>query len=319
MANTEPRKLMTAEEDAKVSAMRTEGAGIKAIAQELGRNPSVINRAVARLGLRAGRLAKPMKAKRPPKLGQRRLSKESIERIAVAQRARWARVHAARDRGEITGVLRRVSLGRVNGKGHIPTSEVRARKGQYHCPECGRGFPALRHLGRHRSTHGVAAASKSNLAAKARRAKTTDVIFRQEDGTYHCPECDSPFGSPSGINYHLVHTHNVHRRYKFRSLKPTNLEGETIHGNGHQPATQPSSPHRKTNKGEWTSEGIAGFLFAHVQSLIERACTGREGAISDVTLRLSTLLHFEVSRESQRQRHLGMLHSLSGMRGETGS
>jgi len=208
----------------------------------------------------------------------------------------------------------------------IPTREVKIVNGRYPCPECASKYPGKFALGEHRfKQHGIpndwkkVAHSKGKKKSKQAGKLLTSEI-QKRSGLFHCPECGESFPERRYLGRHRT-KHGIEatgiqaRCRKLAKLKK--LEG--AQQNGKQPAGQTPTAQLVSSNGRgrpkkaahWNEESITGFIFAHVHTLIENACAGREDIVPNITQRLSDLLHLEVSGKKAGQGHLGLLRGLS--------
>jgi predicted RNA-binding Zn-ribbon protein involved in translation (DUF1610 family) len=218
----------------------------------------------------------------------------------------------------------------------IPTLDIVQRNGQFKCPECGEKFPKRNTLGVHRaSKHGVRGTSVAAKNYAVNRAATTHVnghiattAVKLVRGKYRCPECQAKYNDLQHLGLHRRAAHDIHGVFSFKhqarqKQKQLLLKGaqQNEYPASHEtdndpaylsPSPQPVSPNgagrRKT---AWTNESLSGFVFAHVHSLIEDACRGREDAIPDVTQRISELLHLEIHGQAARAQRVGLLRRMS--------
>ncbi len=141
-------------------------------------------------------------------------------------------------------------------------------------------------------------------------SKTRTSEIQKRNGFYHCPECEAKYSELRFLGRHRT-THGVlGKKVKIKPRKEHN-------GNGHSievKATKSDSSYSATGPKGWTDEAAAGYIFAHIEPIIEDGCKGIENSQSRVTLRISELLSFEVLRHKERNRNLGSTLHLPGMR-----
>lgn len=199
---------------------------------------------------------------------KRHMTEEGLAAISNAQKKRWAK-------------SREASSSPTTATSGIKTSDIRMRAGEYHCPECGRGYPLRRSLGKHRSArHGINGISKSAVALRKQ-------LKRNKKLANHNGEIIEP---------------------------PANNQGEdngSITLTAHRITTQRIASNRSAAPPEWNDENRAGYLFAHVQSQLENAAQGGTGSKQNITQRLSELLHLEVRGTEERERSLRLLRGMS--------
>jgi predicted RNA-binding Zn-ribbon protein involved in translation (DUF1610 family) len=182
------------------------------------------------------------------------------------------------------------------GRKVIATTEVVNRNG-FKCPECGIKFPLRRTLGVHRKmAHGIAGNSYSALH-KTRKAKIAKGGRR--------------------LSHEAIERIKDAQRARWARYRAANPTQNGAYRNGKSNPSQETTAQlvlangSARKRGAWSEESIAGFIFAHIHTLIENACQGRADIIPNVTQRLSELLSFEVSGAASRARNLGLLRSLS--------
>jgi predicted RNA-binding Zn-ribbon protein involved in translation (DUF1610 family) len=219
----------------------------------------------------------------------------------------------------------------------ISTLEIVERGGHFKCPECGEKFPLRRTLGVHRAAkHGVRGTSVAAQSYAVKRAATTHVnghpattAVKLVRGKYHCPECQAKHNDLQHLGLHRRTAHGIQGVFSFKhqarqKQKQLLLKGaqQNEYPASHEtdndptylpPPAQPASSNGagRPRKAAWTEESLSGFVFAHVHSLIEDACRGREDSIPHVTQRISELLHLEVHGQAARAQRVGLLRRMS--------
>ncbi len=184
----------------------------------------------------------------------------------------------------------------------------------YLCPECGARHSSKKGMGAHREKqHGIANDWTENGTALA-HTPTSEIAFR--NGGYKCPECGEKYAERRMLGRHRM-KHGV-QGTAASTLARRKALATTSTAKGAENVIQPTPPQppssngasRKNGKAGWTDESLAGFVFAHVHTLIEDACAGREDVIPNITERLSELLHAEVHGQQARRGRMGLLRGL---------
>jgi hypothetical protein len=266
------------------------------VAKELGRSKSVVIRAAQRMGIRSSLMP-----------GH---NNETHSRPRITLTPGVARSNGASSKN--------------TSAAPVKTSDVPKRNGFYRCPDLvdGRKCPAkyteLRHLGRHRATHGVVGISRSAKMARASRRESSDLIdgklYRNVDGGFHCPECGHVVTSDQGIRYHLLTEHgisNLRFSIKRNPNSTSPIKGESTNGNSGQNSAQsltttqvfppnPAPSNGKRTRNPWTPEARAGLVFASVYTDITTASEGDTDVRAHIAQRISEFLSYEVSGQSPR-------------------
>lgn len=132
----------------------------------------------------------------------------------------------------------------------IATKDVQQSKdGMFHCPECNKPYPARKYLGRHRqSKHNIDGTSVSSVnkrqnivvSVKEGIPITTQAVQPGKDGMFHCPECDKPYPSRSGLGVHRNYAHGITgTTYRPVHHMEKQKQGEIVHVNSSDFTSQP--------------------------------------------------------------------------------